>query len=114
MGLGDKLKQVRLSKGLAQKHITDHLGYASTAYYSDIELGKFIPKEDKLYKIAEALGLTKSEIDELVTEAKLEELGISDPSFTMLFKDIPNMTQEEKQSVIRSYQGVLKARHNKK
>jgi hypothetical protein len=57
--------------------------------------------------------MTMEEMDDLFLEAELEELGINDPAFTMMFKDIPDMTAEEKQSIIRAYQAVLRARESK-
>jgi transcriptional regulator with XRE-family HTH domain len=90
--------------------VTQALGYSSNSYVSDIEIGKFIPSPDKLEKLAGALGVTKEEMDDLVLEDRLEQLGLDDPAFTMMFKEVPRMTKEEKQSLIRAYEAVLKAR----
>ncbi len=37
---------------------------------------------------------------------------IDDPGFTMMFKEVPNMTTEEKASPIRSFEAVMKARED--
>lgn len=114
MALGEKLKALRLQKGIKQDDIAKHLGLKTTSYISDAENNKFIPAEEKLKKWATALGITWEEMKDLVLEAELEELGIRDSAFTMMFKDIPRMTHEEKQSVIRAYEAVLKAREHKR
>lgn len=112
---GKKIRQIRLQKGLTQPEVTKRLGYKSNSYISDIELGKFIPAgEEKLDRLAEALGMTKDEMDELVLEERLEQLGLDDPAFTMMFKEVPHMTKEEKQSIIRAYEAVIRARGQKR
>ena len=114
MSFGKKLKQLRFEKGLTQEQITEFLGYKTTSYVSDVEIGKFIPQPDKLEKWAIALGISKEEMDDLLLEYNLEQLGFDDPAFTMMFKEIPKMTREEKQSLIRSYEAVIRARQSKR
>lgn len=113
MSLGDKLRQIRLEKGISQEAIAKHLGQTFNTYISMVELGHRRPSEEKLKLWCEALGLKEKEIEDLVLEAKLEELGIADPTFTVMFKDIPNMTPEEKRSIIRAYEAVRQARERK-
>jgi transcriptional regulator with XRE-family HTH domain len=114
MGFGDKLRQKRLEKGITQEQIARKLGYESQSYVSDVEHNKFIPNEEKLRIWAKALGLSFQDVQDLILESKIEKLGISDPAITMMFKDIPNMTTDEKQSIVRAYEAVLKSRHRKK
>jgi len=114
MAFGNKLRQLRLQRGLTQDHITKVLGYATRGYVSDVEAGKFIPGPDKLEKYAKALGMTKEEMDDLLFEDKLETLGLDDPGFTIMFKDVPRMTKDEKQSVLRAYEAVVRARSQKR
>lgn len=111
--LGKRLRQIRTEKGLPQSAISDVLGYKTSSYVSDVEKGKFIPQPEKLYVWGKVIGMTKKQMDELVVEAKLEDIGLSDPGFTLMFKEVPNMTAEEKESVIRAYEAVLKARSAK-
>ena len=113
MAFGDKLRQIRLEKGLSQEKIAHELGYPTNTYVSDAELGKFIPGPDKLEKWARALGMTQEEMEDLLLESKLQNLGLDDPGFTLMFKEVPNMTAEEKESVIRAYEAVIKAREAK-
>jgi len=107
------LKDIRAEKGLTQMKISKVLGYSNAAYVSDVERGKFIPQPEKLTKYAKALGMTQAEMDDLVVDAKMEDIGLSDPGFTIMFKEVPNMTAEEKESVIRAYEAVIKARSAK-
>ncbi len=104
MGFGDRLKALRLKNGVTQKQIADKLGYVTNSYISDVENNKFIPPEEKLRAWAQILGVSWEEI---------KQLGIKDVAFTMMFKDIPNLTLEEKQSIIDAYQAVLKVRAEK-
>lgn len=111
---GKKLKNLRLQKGISQDSIADKLGYQSNSYISDVESGKFIPSDEKMKVWADTLDLSMEQVEDLKLEAEIEELGIADPAFTMMFKDVPNMTHEEKQSIVRAYEAVLKARQAKR
>jgi transcriptional regulator with XRE-family HTH domain len=114
MSLGDKLKAKRLQLGINQAEFARKLGFDNNGYVSDIENNKYAPKEEKLRQWAKELGMTWDEMQDLLLEAELEDLGISDPAFTMMFKDIPAMNNEEKQAIIRTYQAVLRARESKR
>ncbi|MEM2988488.1 MAG: helix-turn-helix transcriptional regulator, partial [Candidatus Bathyarchaeia archaeon] len=85
MGLGDKLRQIRLERGISQEAVAAKLGQQTNSYVSMVELGRRRPSPEKLILWAEALGLSQEEIEDLVLEAKLEELGITEPAFTMMF-----------------------------
>ncbi len=104
---------MRTEKGLTQSDITLALGYDSRSYVSDVESGKFIPQPDKLKKWAKALGMTQRAMNDLLLEARLEDLGLTDPGMTLMFKEVPNMTSEELESVVRAYKAVIKAREAK-
>jgi transcriptional regulator with XRE-family HTH domain len=93
--------------------LAKEIGLVNNSYVSDVELNKFIPSEDKLELWARALEVPWEVMKDMLLEHELEELGISDPSFTMMFKEIPNMTYEEKQSIIRAFEIVLKMRASK-
>lgn len=114
MSFGKKIKQIRLQQGLTQAQVAKTLGYETSSYVSDVEMEKFTPAPDKLVKLACALGVTNEQMDDLLLEERLESLGLDDPAFTMMFKEIPHMTKEEKQSVIRAYEAVLRARGQKR
>jgi len=110
MNFGDKLRQLRRERGISQDVLREKMGYATNSYVSDAERGKFIPQPDKLAKWADALGMTYEQMEDVLLEYKLEELGLDDPAFTLMFKEVPNMTREEKQSLIRAYEAVMRAR----
>jgi transcriptional regulator with XRE-family HTH domain len=114
MGFGNRIRQIRLQRGITQETIAKKLGLTSQSYVSDVEHNKFIPQGRKMETWAKTLGLTMEEVEDLILESKIEKLGISDPSFTMMFKDIPKMTKEEKESLIRAYEAILKARGKKR
>jgi transcriptional regulator with XRE-family HTH domain len=56
MELGDRIKQLRTSKGIAQKEIAVRVGI-DQAQYSRVESGKVEPTLSSLAKIATALGI---------------------------------------------------------
>lgn len=111
---GKRLKQIRLEKGIGQEELARKLGASSNSYVSEVETGRFVPSTEKLDLWAKALGLTLDDMEELRLEAEIEQLGISDPGFTMMFKEVPHMTADEKQSIIRAYEAVLRARGSRK
>ena len=113
MGLGDKLKAKRLQLEMGQAELARKLGYQNNSYVSDVEHNKYMPGEEKLKAWAKELRMSWEEMQDLMLEAELEELGINDPAFTMMFKDIPDMTYEEKQSILMAYQEVLRLRAKK-
>ena len=95
----------------ALKEARDHLEYCGYGdnWERECAIDSGLPE-----KIAEALGMGKEEMEELVLEEKLEKLGLDDPAFTMMFKEIPRMTGEEKHSLIRAFESVLRARQAKR
>ena len=110
MAFGQKIKQIRLEKGLSQEKVARDMGYPNNTYVSDVERGRFVPQPDKLEKLAKALGIAYEEIEDLLLESRLQELGLDDPGFTLMFKEVPNMTREEKGSLLQAYEAVIKAR----
>ncbi len=106
------MKQIRLERGIGQEDLADRLGVGSNSYISDAERGRFLPSDDKLKSWADIMGLTWEEIEELKVDAELERLGLTDPGFTMMFKAVPHMTTEEKASIVRSYEAVMRARED--
>lgn len=110
---GKELRRLRQEKGLTIMQVSKVLGYDTAGYVSDAERGKFIPQPDKLKNWAKALGMSQAEINSLLADARLEDFGLTDPGFTLMFKEVPNMTAEEKESLIKAYEAVIKARSAK-
>lgn len=59
--LGQRIKKERLAQGLTQRELADSAGI-TVPYVSKIEAGKETPTEEKIAKIAEALGLDADEL----------------------------------------------------
>lgn len=96
MNFGQKLRQLRISKGLTQQQLAERLGYKTNSYISDVESGHFVPSKEKLKKIAKALGVPFKELEGLLLESKLEAMGIKEPELIELFKDIPRLPERDK------------------
>jgi transcriptional regulator with XRE-family HTH domain len=103
---GQKLRKLRREKGMSQLELARKLGYVSNSYIADIESGKFIPSELKLKKIAKALKIPFQELEELLIESKIEELGIKEKELVDLFIDIPKLPEEEKRKIIKVYLSI--------
>ena len=103
MVFGKKLRKLRKEKGISQGRLAEKLGYRTNSYIADIEKGKFIPSEERLKKIAKALGISFPQIKELLIESKIEELGIKEKALQELFKDAPKLPKSEKRKIIEVY-----------
>lgn len=118
VAFGEKFRQKRLQAGLTQVEVVERLAkqgvQTGQGYIADIERGRYVPKEEMRRALAKAVGVSVDEMESLVVEAKLEELGVDDPAFTLMFKDVPTMTPEEKSSLLRVYfDDILPARRKR-
>jgi len=100
MTFGQKLRKIRKEKGFSQERLAERLGYS---YITDVERGEFIPSEEKLKKIAKALGISFSQIKDILIESKLEDLGIKEKALQELFRDIPKLPENAKRKIIEVY-----------
>jgi transcriptional regulator with XRE-family HTH domain len=114
MNFGQKLRQLRIQKGLTQQQLAERLGYKTNSYISDVESGHFIPSRDKLKKIAKALDVPFKVLEDMLLESKLEALGIREPELLNLFKDIPSLPEKDKRAIINAYLKVKERRMKKK
>ena len=114
MNFGQKLRQLRIEKGLTQQELAERLGYKSNSYVSDVESGHFIPSRDKLKKIAKALDVPFKVLEDMLLESRLEALGIKEPELLSLFKDIPSLPEKDKRAIINAYLKVKERRMRKK
>jgi transcriptional regulator with XRE-family HTH domain len=114
MIFGQKLRQLRESKGLTQQQLAERLGYVTNSYVSDVESGHFIPSRDKLKKIARALGVPFKVLDDMLLESRLEGLGIKEPELISLFKDIPSLPEKDKRAIINAYLSIKERRMKRK
>jgi transcriptional regulator with XRE-family HTH domain len=114
MNFGQKLRQLRIEKGLTQQELAERLGYKTNSYISDVESGHFIPSKEKLKKIARALDVSFKVLEDMLLESRLEALGIKEPELISLFKDIPSLPKKDKRAIINAYLKVKERRMKKK
>ena len=62
MDVHEKIKVMRLFKGLTQEEMAEKLGYASTQGYAKLERGETDPTLGKLDDIAKALGISLQDL----------------------------------------------------
>jgi len=114
MNFGRKLSKLRKEKGLSQLTLAKKLGYATNSYISEVESGKYLPSEKNLKKIAKILKVPFRELDSLLFEAKIRELGIKKPELLALFRDIPKLPEKDKHAIITAYLKIKKRKQKKK
>jgi transcriptional regulator with XRE-family HTH domain len=110
----NKLKQLRIEKGLTQQQLAEKLGYVTNSYVSDVESEHFIPSRNKLKKIAKALDVPFKEIEDMLLESRLEALGIREPELLSLFKDIPSLPEKDKKAIINAYLKIKERKQKRK
>jgi transcriptional regulator with XRE-family HTH domain len=114
MIFGKKLRKLREAKGITQQQLAEKLGFVSNSYVSEVESGKFIPSKEKLKKIAKALGVPFRELNDLLMESRLEQLGIKEPELISLFRDIPSLPKKDKRAIINAYLSIKERRQKRK
>jgi transcriptional regulator with XRE-family HTH domain len=114
VNFGQKLRKLRVERGLTQQELAERLGYKTNSYISDVERGHFIPSGEKLKKIAKALEVPFKVLEDMLLESKLEALGIKEPELLSLFKDIPSLPEEDKKAIINAYLKVKERRRKRK
>ena len=97
----------RLPKNTPLKQIAKKTGYTE-AYLSQITNYARIPEKYEVYEniFKKGLGLIKKDVEEIIVEAKITEAGIADPAVTLMLKEIPYLSKEEKQSIIDAFELV--------
>ena len=63
MTIGERIKAIRTQKGISQKQLAELTGLSVNAIQS-YEYGKYAPKSATIRKIANALGVASSDIDD--------------------------------------------------
>ena len=100
---GEKFRKLRALRGLSLKEVSRRLGYASSSYVHDVEKGVFVPPPNKFKEIAKALGVPTSLLEDLLLEARIEDLGIREAEFITMFKDLPKLSKKDKRAIINAY-----------
>ena len=67
MTIGQNIKTIRNQKGISQKKLADASG-VGIATIQRIEYGQFTPKRDTIHKIAKALNVNDTELDDSLKE----------------------------------------------
>jgi transcriptional regulator with XRE-family HTH domain len=109
----EKFRKLREERRITQEQIAKALGYKNNSYIARIERGDFLPSRENLRKIAKVLKVSFKELDSLLFEAKIRELGIKKPELLALFRDIPHLPEKEKKAIINAYL-TIKAKMKKK
>lgn len=95
MNIADKIKKIRVAKGLAQKEVALTIGI-DRAQYSRIESGKVEPTISSLLKIAKALGVR---IEDFFTEGNSFDVSSYDKSLVDRLRLIEQLDEEQKRSI---------------
>jgi len=56
--IGERIKKIRISKGIKANYVCKKLGYKSPSYFSEIENGKRRLDANKVPMVAEILGVS--------------------------------------------------------
>ena len=103
-----EIPKIRQDKGMSQQELATRLGYRTNSYISDMEKGKFVPSQEKLREIAQALAVPFTKIKDSLLESRLNEMGIRDPVFINLVKDYPRLSREDKEAIFKVYFKIRK------
>lgn len=108
---GRKFQKLRELKGLSKVELSKRLGHKTDTYLYDLERGVFVPPLATRRRLAQALEVPSAMLEEMVMEAEIEALGITDPGFVSLFKNYPRLSKVDKQAIIKAYERVKRHQH---
>jgi transcriptional regulator with XRE-family HTH domain len=103
--LGSLMRKIRKQQGVTIPELSKKTGL-SLSFLSYFENNQRNTTGETLKTIASALGLTQRELEEIKIDAKLKEIGMTSPEFTMMFKEIAigKMTLDEKRKIKAAYE----------
>ena len=96
MNIGEKIKKIREAKGLSQKEVALTLSM-NPSQYSKIENGKVDPQCSSIEKIANALGISLSDI--FTEESNLDNINSIDKSIIEKVQLIEQLDDKQKESI---------------
>jgi transcriptional regulator with XRE-family HTH domain len=96
MNIGDNIKRIRTAKSLSQKEVTIN-AKLDTAQYSRIENGKTDPSVATLERIANAMGVSLSDL--FASTEELKEINSFDKSIMEKVSLMESLNEEEKQTI---------------
>jgi transcriptional regulator with XRE-family HTH domain len=91
---------------MSLRDVSQRLGFTSSSYVHDVENGVFVPPSEKLKTLARALGVPFALVEDLKLEARIEDLGIREPEFISMFKELPKLSKKDKRAIIDTYTSV--------
>jgi transcriptional regulator with XRE-family HTH domain len=96
VSIGEQIKRIRTAKGLSQKEVII-AGKLDKAQFSRIENGKTDPSVSTIIRIAEALGISLSEL--FATSDELKEVNSLDKTIMEKVSLIEQLNKEERQTL---------------
>ncbi len=90
--LGRRIRELRDQEDLSLRELAEKVG-VSAAFLSDIELGRRYPSDNKLAKIAHALGTSLDELRTFDTRPPVDELkrlSAENPTYGLAFRRMIN------------------------
>jgi len=96
MNVAERIKEIRTAKKLSQKEVTAAINMGA-AQYSRIENGKTDPSISTLEKIAQALGISLSEL--FAEDDAFNEVNSTDKTVMEKVKLIESLDQEEQHTL---------------
>jgi transcriptional regulator with XRE-family HTH domain len=90
--LGERIRELRRKEDFSLREFAKKLG-VSAAFLSDVELGRRYPSDNKLAKIAHALGISLEELQTYDTRPPVDELrhlSAVDPAYGLAFRTVIN------------------------
>lgn len=110
----DRLRNLRIKRGLTQKEVADKLGISESAY-GYYEQGRRQPQQEAYSVFSE---LFEVSLDYLISgkerpiDEKLKE-AMSDPNAMVMFHDFATATEEEKEMFLEIWNSIKKRSKNK-
>jgi transcriptional regulator with XRE-family HTH domain len=113
MSFGEYLVGLREDRGVSRRKLHERSGL-SLSYLHQIENGNFLPGPDNLHKIADALpGVNADDLIRRRDAIELERMGF-DSEATLLLKEMGDLSDKERQRIIRLYRRIRADREDSK
>jgi transcriptional regulator with XRE-family HTH domain len=90
MKFGEKLRELREKRDISLRELANKVS-RSAAFLSDVELGRRMPSDEVIVKLAEVLGVPLEELQSLNTRAQVQELRSlmeSNPAYNIALRKV--------------------------
>ena len=108
---GTRIKEIREAKGISQAELARRLGHVSNSYVRDIERSVFTPPKERLGTLARALGVPVAQLEEILLEARLRDLGMKDPDFVGMLKDYKQLSSKDREAILKTYWRIKRSKN---